>query len=308
MTSDQAQLSSPAPTGEPRSKTIPATPAALLRAVLEANAGTHDPRLRTVLASLITHLHAFAAEVQLTYAELQQGLDFGVRVGQATHDKRHEGILLADILGLATLVLLMDAKAVLAAGGTEPALIGPFWRARQPVRPNGSRIASADTRGVPLHVRGRVVSLDGRPLAGARIETWQAAPSGLYENQDPGQEDMNLRAVFETDADGCFWFDSVKPSGYGVPIDGPCGELLALQGRGHMRPAHLHFIAAAPGHKVLTTQIFDALDPYAYEDAAFGAVGSLLRDFMPDGAGGYRLDVELKLEPGETRMPVPPLR
>ncbi|SPA49141.1 Catechol 1,2-dioxygenase 2; intradiol ring-cleavage dioxygenase family (fragment) [Cupriavidus taiwanensis] len=61
------------------------------------------------------------------------------------------------------------------------------------------------------------------------------------------------------------------------------------------------------GHKVLPTQIFDALDPYAFSDAAFGAVGSLLRDFAPDGKGGFRLDVELKPEPGETRLPKPPL-
>lgn len=143
--------------------------------------------------------------------------------------KKHEGVLLADILGLATLVLLMDAQTVLAAGGTEPALIGPFWRANQLVRPNGARIATEDTAGAPLFVNGRVVSIDGTPIAGARVETWQAAPSGLYENRDSDQEDMNLRAVFETDLHGRFWFQSVRPSGYGVPIDGPCGELLALQ-------------------------------------------------------------------------------
>ncbi|GER10165.1 dioxygenase family protein [Variovorax boronicumulans] len=293
-----------APTA-PRS--IPANAEALLQAVLDANQGTHDARTRTVLDAMIRHLHAFASEVTLTYEELFKGLDFMVRIGQATGPRKHEGILLADILGLATLVLLMDAKAVLAAGGTEPALIGPFWRANQPVRPNGVRIATDDTAGATLHVKGRVLSLDGTPIAGARIETWQAAPSGLYENQDPEQEDMNLRAVFETDADGRFWFESVQPSGYGVPTDGPCGELLALQNRSHMRPAHLHFIAIAPGHKVLTTQIFDARDPYAYSDAAFGAVGSLLRDFEPDSAGHFHLDFELRLEPGETRLPTPPL-
>ncbi len=133
------------------------------------------------------------------------------------------------------------------------------------------------------------------------------APGGLYENQDHEQEEMNLRAAFETDVDGRFWFESVRPSGYGVPIDGPCGELLALQGRDHMRPAHLHFIAIAQGHKVLTTQIFDAHDPYAYSDAAFGAVGSLLRNFEPDSKGHFHLDVELCLEPGVMRIPTPPL-
>ncbi|WP_454674124.1 dioxygenase family protein [Achromobacter pestifer] len=287
-------------------RSIPATPEALLDAVLTANQA-EDPRTQAVLDSLIRHMHAFAKDVKLSYDELHRGLDFLVRVGQATHPLRHEGILLADILGLATLVLLMDAKAVLAAGGTEPALIGPFWRANQPVLENGARIATDDTEGQPLLVLGRVVSIDGSPIAGARIDVWQAAPSGLYENQDPEQEDMNLRAVFVSDDDGRFWFESVKPSGYGVPIDGPCGDLLALQKRDHMRPAHVHFIASAAGHKVLTTQIFDANDPYAYSDAAFGAVGSLLRRFEPAAGGTFRLDVELKLEPGETRMPKPPL-
>ncbi len=298
-------LSAPARGIDP--KAIPATPAALLDAVLKANHGTRDARARRVLESAICHLHAFAAEVELTYDELHRGADFLVRVGQATGPEKHEGILLADILGLATLVLLMDAKAVLAAGATEPALIGPFWRENQPLRANGARIAAPSTPGDPLHVRGRVVSLDGAAVAGARVETWQAAPSGLYENQDPHQEDMNLRAVFETDAEGRFWFDSVRPSGYGVPTDGPCGELLRLQGRSHMRPAHLHFIVIAPGHKVLSTQIFDALDPWAENDAAFGAVGSLLRRFEPDGEGEYTLDVTFKLERGDTVIPRPPL-
>ncbi|WP_137919594.1 dioxygenase [Hydrogenophaga sp. 2FB] len=288
-------------------RSIPANPQALLQAVLDANKGTRDARAREILDALIRHMHAFATDVKLTYEELHTGLDFLVRVGQATGPKKHEGILLADILGMATLVLLMDAKAVLAAGGTEPALIGPFWRANQPAMPNGSRIASEDTDGMRLFVQGRVVSIDGTPIAGARVETWQAAPGGLYENQDPEQEEMNLRAVFETDARGRFWFESVRPSGYGVPIDGPCGELLALQGRSHMRPAHLHFIAIAPEHKVLTTQIFDANDPFAFKDAAFGAVGSLLRKFEPDSRGDFHLDVELRLEPGETRIPKPPL-
>ena len=193
-------------------------------------------------------------------------------------------------------------------GGTEPALIGPFWRASQPYRANGERITSEDTPGPPLAVTGRVVSLDGTPIAGARVETWQASPKGLYENQDPEQPSMNLRGRFETDADGRFSFLSVRPAGYPVPVDGPCGELLAAQRRHSMRPAHLHFIVIAPGHKVLATQFFDVEDPHAYDDVVFGAVGSLLRTFEPDGErGGYRIDVELRVEPGETRIPLCPI-
>jgi catechol 1,2-dioxygenase len=291
-----------------RDRPISATdPDALLQAVLQTNAGTANPRLREVLDAAIRHLHAFVLEVDLTPDELQLGLDFLVAVGKATGPEKHEGILLADILGIATLTQLRGARDALAAGGTEPALVGPFWRAHQPLRPNGAHIASDQTPGAPLRVRGEVTDLQGQPIAGARIETWQASPDGLYENQDAQQEDMNLRARLETDAEGRFWFTSVRPAGYPVPTDGPCGQLLAAQGRHTMRPAHLHFIVAAPGFKVLATQYFDIEDPHALDDVVFGAVGSLLRRFEPDGQGGYTLDLTLKLERGATRLPHCPL-
>lgn len=289
-------------------KPISATdPAALLSAVLAANESTANPRLRQVMAAAIRHLHNFAIEADLTPEELHIGLDFLVAIGRATSPEKHEGILLADILGVATLVQLRSARAALAAGGTEPALVGPFWRAHQPLRPSGAVISSPDTPGPRLRVYGRVTDLTGKPLARARVETWQASPKGLYENQDEDQVDMNLRARFETDADGGFWFESVRPAGYPVPIDGPCGALLAAQRRNVMRPAHLHFIVAAEGHKVLATQFFDEEDSHVTEDVVFGAVGSLVRHFESDGEGGFELRLELRLEPGETRLPRAPL-
>jgi protocatechuate 3,4-dioxygenase beta subunit len=39
---------------------------------------------------------------------------------------------------------------------------------------------------------------------------------GLYENQDPGQADMNLCGKFTTDAEGRFWFSTVKVVGYPI--------------------------------------------------------------------------------------------
>lgn len=285
----------------------PTDPQALLAAVLKSNANTANPRLKQILEIGIRHLHAFALEADITPAELEVGLDFLVAIGQASGPKKHEGILLADILGLATLVQLNDARNALDAGGTEPALIGPFWRANQPERKNGERISTDDTPGPRLTVTGQVLSLDGTPLAGARVETWQASPKGLYENQDESQPRINLRGRFVTDENGNFSFESVRPAGYPVPVDGPCGELLAAQSRHTMRPAHLHFLVVAPGHKVLATQFFDADDPHAYDDVVFGAVGSLLRQFEPDGAGGFKLDVKLRMERGETRVPKCPI-
>ena len=146
----------------------PSDPQELLAAVLRANAGTENPRLKEVMAAAIRHLHAFALEVDLAPQELQTGLDFLVAVGKATGPRKHEGILLADILGLATLVQLRSARD---AGGTEPALVGPFWRANQPLRESGATISSGSTPGPRLRVTGRVTDLDGQAIAGARVET-----------------------------------------------------------------------------------------------------------------------------------------
>ena len=45
-----------------------------------------DPRLREIMTSLVTHLHAFAREVKLTEEEFQQACDF---VCDRPEDQRH---------------------------------------------------------------------------------------------------------------------------------------------------------------------------------------------------------------------------
>lgn len=296
-------MATPPPLGQPSDA------ASLLRAVLQENSRTQPERLREVLDALTQHLFAFALETRLTYEELELGLQFLNAVGQATSPAKNEAILLADVLGLSTLVQLQDAQRILAQGGTEPALIGPFWRAGHPVKANGEDIFSPDTPGQRLRIDGRVVDLSGQPVAGALVDVWQASPVGLYENQDPQQSDKNLRGRFTTDAQGQFALRTVRPAGYPIPIDGPVGRLLEHQSRHPMRPAHIHFIAIAQGYRVLATQIFDAIDPHIHNDVVFGAVGSLVREFQPhtEHPDELHLTVELMLEPGETRIPHPPL-
>ena len=261
------------------------------------------------MRSLIQHLHAFAQETQLNYEELELGLQFLNAVGQATGPKKNEAILLADVLGLSTLVQLQDAKRIMAHGGTEPALIGPFWRANHPVLDSGAEIYTPDTPGDRMTVHVRVMNLQKQAIPGALVDVWQASPTGLYENQDEHQADMNLRGRFITNQNGEFVYRTVKPAGYPIPVDGPVGTLLEHQNRHAMRPAHLHFIAIAQGYRVLATQIFDAQDPCIDSDVVFGAVGSLVRQFEPDPnqALAWHLHVDIMLEPGETRIPHPPL-
>lgn len=275
--------------------------------VLKAMAGADSPRLREVMESLIRHLHDFARDVALTEDELDLGVDFVNRVGQATNDAHNEGILLADVLGLSTLVCLMNNGH---KGGRETgsALLGPFWRLNQPATPNGGSILRCHTQGDRLTVTGHVRDVHGAPVAGAVVDVWQASPVGLYENQDSSQANMNLRGVFTTEADGRFWFETVRPAGYPVPTGGPAGELLHAQNRSPMRPAHIHFLLHKPGLKTLIAQVFVDSQDRIDSDVVFGATGDLVGELRTAADGAWALDYDFIMEPGEARLPMPPIK
>ena len=70
-------------------------------------------------------------------------------------------------------------------------------------------------------MHGRVVDFETKqPLVGATVEVWQASTNGLYEQQDPEQEEFNLRGKFRTDEDGKYGFYCLRPTPYPVPDDG----------------------------------------------------------------------------------------
>ena len=284
--------------------------------VLAAMRGAASPRLREVMAALVRHLHAFAREVRLTEEEFETGIDFLNCIGQATHDAHNEGILFSDAVGLSSLVCLLN-NGRNGATETASALLGPFWRMNSPRTENGGSIVRSETPGPALFVSCRVCDPRGKPLEGVEVDVWQASPVGLYENQDERQCDMNLRGKFTTDSEGRFWFRSVKPAGYPVPTHGPVGDLLRAQGRHPYRPAHLHFLAFKSAYKTLITQVFVDDDEHLESDVVFGVTRHLIGDFRrgegtppsPDVKGPwYRLDYEFVMEPGEAKLPKPPIK
>lgn len=277
----------------------------VLPAVLATIGQTHDPRLRELFSALARHLHAFVKEVRLTEAEFEHALDFLVGIGQATSATKNEVVLAADLFGVSTQVALMNARAT---GESDAALLGPFWRQHAPDCAAGDSIARAGTPGIPLAVSGTVRDATGQPVAGACVDVWQAAPSGLYENQDPGQPEMNLRGRFQTDAQGRYHLRSVRPAGYPVPTDGPCGALLKVQQRHPNRPAHLHFMVSKTGHRLLVTQVFADNDENLDSDPVFGVTRSLIGRFQlaPDGASAT-LEQDFVLQPGELKFPRAPI-
>jgi len=61
--------------------------------------------------------------------------------------------------------------------------------------------------------------------------------------------------VLESGTDGGYRFRTVVAAPYPIPDDGPVGRMLAATARHPWRPAHIHFIVTAPGHRVLTTHV-----------------------------------------------------
>ena len=280
------------------------------KAVLDKIDVKDNPRLKQILESAITHVHAFAREVELTPDELFEAARFFTEVGKISDDKRHEFLLLSDTLGLTILVDTMLSRKSRQA--TESSVLGPFYRADAPEVANGELIDRGDTGGDPTLVHGTIKDLDGTSIRGALLDIWQATQQGLYENIDDGQPDMNLRGRLRTDDNGEYHFRTVLPSSYPIPDDGPAGQLLHLCNRHNMRPGHIHFIVSAEGFEPVTTEIFIEGDEYLDSDAVFGVKESLVAEFVkmeaPDDAAKWGLPVpfhamryDFVLAPGQGR-------
>lgn len=154
------------------------------------------------------------------------------------------------------------------------------------------------------------------------VDVWHCDAQGLYENQDTarakGVANMNLRGKFSTDAQGAFSFWSIKPVGYPIPTDGVVGQLLAAQGRKPMRPAHLHALIVKPGYKTLISQVYADDDANLQSDAQFGVTRAVTGHFERHDAAPtaradvaapwYSLDFCFRMQAGESRLPVPPIR
>ena len=247
------------------------TEANITDAVLKAIDGTQDARAKEVMTSLIRHLHTFAREVCLTQNEWETAIGYLYDTGQITGPTRNEFVLTSDVLGISSLVDIINSNP---DGGTEASVLGPFYIEGSKMVDIGTNLIG-DSEGEPTVVSGIVRTLGGEPIEGALIDVWQTAANGLYENQDPDQPENNLRCRMLTDKDGYYQFSTIKPVSYKVPTDGPVGRMLDLQGRHAWRPSHLHYKVSADGHRNLITEVFCEEDEYIEEDAVFGVRESL---------------------------------
>ena len=242
---------------------------------------TPDPRLREIMLSLTRHIHAFVKDVRLNEGEWWKAIEFLTATGQMCSDKRQEFILLSDTMGISMLVdLISNGKP---AGATESTVFGPFYREGGPELSEGGNIAAgireSAQAGTPTIVTGRVLDMHGNPIAAAALDVWQADPDGLYDSQRPDLEELHMRGVFHTDAEGRYLIRTTRPVHYQIPTDGPVGAMLAATDRHPWRPAHIHFKVTADGYSPLTTHLFDNVDEYLDSDAVFGVKDSLICHF-----------------------------
>jgi hydroxyquinol 1,2-dioxygenase len=243
--------------------------------------GCADPRRLELMRGVVTHLHAFLRDVRLTEDEWGAAIAFLTAVGHMTDERRQEFILLSDTLGASMQTIAINNEAY--GDATEATVFGPFFVDGSPEIGSGGDIADG-AAGEPCWVEGTVRDTDGQPVAGARIEVWEADDDGFYDVQY-GDERTAARGHLFSGDDGSYRFWAITPTPYPIPSDGPVGKMLEATGRSPMRPAHLHFMVQAPGWRTLVTHIFVRGDESLASDAVFGVKASLVRDFDRQPAG-----------------------
>jgi protocatechuate 3,4-dioxygenase beta subunit len=272
------------------------TPTSITQAFADYACNAPSERARTLLVSLAGHLHSFVRDNKVTQAEWGAAIDALTRATQFTDDKRNEYILFSDLLGVSSLVDMVNA----AGSGTPSSVLGPFHIEGAPELPNGGDLWRGQV-GEPLVVSGRVVDAKGAPAKGTVLAIWQNAGNGLYSQQDAAQSPTNYHARLTVAEDGTFAFTTVRPVSYKVPDDGPAGDMLRILGRDAWRPAHLHMIIQAPGYAPLITEFFPEDDEHLDGDAVFGVRAGLV---LPFGKVADRAALPANLAARDT-LPLP---
>ena len=232
----------------------PRTAQQLTEQVIASFQGAPDPRFREIMQAVVRHLHALAREVELSEDEWLAAINFLTRTGQICTDTRQEFVLLSDTLGLSMLTVGLNHGQGTAP--TEPTVFGPYYVEGSPEVPWGGDLAQGAS-GRSCHVTARVADVEGRAVESARVEVWQADDHGFYDVEYEALDHPQGRGHLFTDAEGRVSFWTVRPVAYPIPNDGPVGQMLAMAGRGPMRPAHIHFMITSDGYRRLITHVFD---------------------------------------------------
>ena len=178
--------------------------------VVAASFASAPPRLRELLTSLVTHLHAFVKETGLTAQEWEQGIAFLTAAGHKCDDVRQEFILLSDTLGASMQTINVNNQAY--QGATEATVFGPFFVEDAPAIELGGDMAFG-APGEACWVEGTVTEPAGTPPAGGE-------PAGTASTPAPGARLWLRRYNGPASRDDNAWAMAMSPGGGRVYVTG----------------------------------------------------------------------------------------
>nr|WSY49006.1 catechol 1,2-dioxygenase [Streptomyces sp. NBC_00886] len=217
-------------------------------------------RVDTLVTELLAATHDIVRRHKVTYAEYDALKAWLIQVGEDG-----EWPLFLDVW----IEHVVEEVAGESREGSKGTIEGPYYAPGAPTLDAEATLPMrADEKGTPLLFQGQVTGVDGTPLAGATVDIWQADDDGYYSQFAPGLPEWNLRGTVAADGEGNFKIRTIEPAPYQIPTDGSCGKLIASAGWHAWRPAHLHLKVSAPGHQLVTTQLYFKGGSHVADDIA----------------------------------------
>ncbi|MGH3585056.1 MAG: catechol 1,2-dioxygenase [Pseudonocardia sp.] len=282
------------PTTENHSPTAAGSGASATEAFrrVSGQGGAHavDPqRVDAVARAVLEGVHHAIRTHGVTYAEFQAAKEWLIEVGEGG-----EWPLFLDVF----VEHVVEEVAAATQQGTKGSILGPYYLADQARLPATSTLPMRpDEAGTPLVFAGQVRDTAGNPVPGAELDLWQADERGYYSGFAPDIPDGNLRGVIVSDDEGRFEVTTVRPAPYQIPTDGPTGALCVAAGWAPWRPAHLHLLVRAPGHRQITTQLYFQGGEWLDADIAGATKPELVLDPQERPDGSLRATYDFVLEP-----------
>jgi catechol 1,2-dioxygenase len=251
-------------------------------------AAVSPERVSAVARAILAGVHQAVRDQQVTYPEYQAAKAWLIEVGEGG-----EWPLFLDVF----VEHVVEEVAAQAQQGSKGTILGPYYLPGQQRLPATATLPMRPgEKGTPLIFTGRVTDLDGRPVAGAELDIWQADDDGYYSGFAPHIPEGNLRGIIVAGEDGRFEIRTIQPAPYQIPTDGPTGKLIGAAGWHPWRPAHLHLLVRAPGYRQITTQLYFAGGPWLDSDVAEAVKPELVLTPQDHGDGIRRAAYDFVLE------------